>query len=499
MMSEHKALDSKRGISLRERLSFLLKDSVIFGGSLAISKAVALITFPILARHLGVVEYGRLDYFLFLSAFLVILFVFGQDSGVGRYFFDYTTFKDRSQLITQSLTSQLVGLALFVPVFWFSSGYLTPFMINAPDRSQLFNIVLFQLPFQVLISFSQNLLRWTLKRTRFLLLSLGSVVSQAVFLIIAILVFDVTTVGILQVFLISNVIFGFLGVYFIREWLTIPNGFHHLLAMLPFALPYGLISVMGAFSPSLERTFTEHIIGSNALGEYAVAAKFALLLGLIVNAFQMAWGPFFLNNYKRSDAADTFNWVLKLFTPFMCVCTLLIALFAKPLITIIATDDYVGGAVVIFPLAMALTIEGISWITEIGIGIVKRSHLIIYAYVANYITTFSCIFFLAPTTGLLGVGIGVMAGRLMKGLIASFLAQRAYPFPWEYRYILILIVLTIFTGFMSIWTQFAFGERVSAGVLLLGILFILVIAGIRIAKITTWQKLMESLRTKSTE
>lgn len=491
---QEKALQNRN--LLRERLGFLFRDSAVYGGASAISKAVALITFPILARHLGVVEYGRLDFFLFLSAFLLTCFVFGQDSAVGRFFFEYVDTRDRSQLITQSLIFQLAGLALLLPILWFFSEPIASLIIETPNGQRLFKIVVLLLPFSLLINFSLNLLKYTFKRTQFLVLSLGSAIFHGAYLVSAILVFDTDTVGVLQIRLIANTIFGIVGVYFIRNWLSIPKNFDHLFGMLPFAVPYGLICVLGTFSPTLERFLIEEILGPNQLGEYAVAFKFALLLNMLIQAFQTAWGPFALNIYKDSDATYVFNWVLKLFTFIICVSTLILTILSKSLIVTLTSGEYAGGEIVIFPLLMALTIESVGWITEVGIGFAKRSYFMLYAEFANYASMLLCVILLTPIVGLLGIGISVMVGKLVKALMTYFFAQNLYPLRWDYSSVLVIIGLTFFVGFVSIGVQSVYSESASNFVLVLGILVVLLISGFSMINISRWREFKKLLQAK---
>ena len=188
------------------RLKFLLGDATLYGGAAAISAGFALITFPLLARHFTVEEYGILDYFLVLASLLGIVFVFGQDLMIARYFYECEDLEARQQLISQSLVFQLLMLALFLPILWLGSEWLTRVMIAAPDRSLLFKIVLFQLPFLLLINFSQNLLKWTFARARFLIMSLGYTIVQAGLLVVAVLVYDVSIEGVLVVSLATSIL-----------------------------------------------------------------------------------------------------------------------------------------------------------------------------------------------------------------------------------------------------------------------------------------------------
>jgi len=460
-------------LSLKGRFQFLLRDAALYGGAAAISKAFALINFPLLARHFSVEEYGFLDYFLLLGNLLAIFFIFGQDSAVARYFNEYEETDTRQQLISQSLVFQLLGLALFLPLLWIGSEWLTGILIAAPERVLLFKIVLLQLPFLLLINFSQNLLKWTFARARFLTMSLGYTVVQVSLLVVAVLVFDVGIAGVLVVSLATSTVFGALGLFFVCKWLARPRDFGRLREMLPFAIPVGVISVAGVFPPTLERMLTDSLLGAESLGLYAVGTKLAMLIGLLVSAFQIAWGPFSLSLYKQADAGHTYNWVFKLFALAMCLAALTLTLLAHPLIVLLAKDRYIGAIVVVFPLAMGLAIRATSWITEIGIGISKRSHLSLYAYGVAILVTSAGILLLTPIFGLLGVGLGVLSGQIAIAVVASWLAQQAYPLPWQYAPVVLLMMLTMVSGFASLWMGEHLGMLV--GNLLLGGTMFLVI------------------------
>ena len=142
---------------IRNRVRFLVKDSVVYGSAAAFSQAFSLITFPLLTRHFAVEEFGVLDYFMVLSNFLVTFFIFGQDSGVARFFYEYEDKKDRCQIISESLVLQLAATAIILPLLWSSANWLAALFPEAPGSLCLFKIILLQLPFLLLINFSQNL------------------------------------------------------------------------------------------------------------------------------------------------------------------------------------------------------------------------------------------------------------------------------------------------------------------------------------------------------
>lgn len=445
--------DTPGELGHKSRLAFLLKDSVLYGGAAAVSKAFSLITFPILTHHLSAADYGAFDFFGVLATLLGILIVFGQDSAVARFFYQYEQVAERRQLISQSLAVQIAACLVVMLVLWKSTPYVAPWLVDTPERDRLFYLVLLQAPFIVLVNFSQNLLKWTFQRKPFLIISLGSVFASVAFISAGVVFFNIGLVGLLCISLGVNAITAVLGLFFVRGWLCVPQSFRYVRELVPYALPVGLICTVGAFVPTLERWLTNQFLGAEELGFYAAGTKIVMLIGMVVSAFQTAWGPFSLSIYKKDDAAKTYNLVLKGFSLGLSMCVLGLSIIAYPVLVLLASPRYAAGAVIVFPLSMALAVQAVSWITEIGIGISKRSHLYVYAYAVYVAVTAVGIWVLAPAFGLAGVAYGVLAGQVAKALIASWLAQKAYSLPWEYKGIaqLGVLLMVLSAAFFLVW------------------------------------------------
>lgn len=466
-------IDDPSGLGVRDRLRFLVKDSMLYGGAGALNKAFALITFPLLARHFSVADYGLIDFFSVLAALMAIFFIFGQDSAVARFFYEYEDEDSRRQIISQSFALQIVFLLFVLPLLWYSADLVSGKLSASPEADVLFRLILLQVPFLVLVNFSQGLLKWMFARTRFLVISVGSVALNTLLLLLAILVFDIGMAGVFQVSLAVQVVFGLLGLYFVRHWLAVPNGVGFLRELLPYAIPYGVICCVSAFVPTMERSLTNNLLGSHELGLYAAGAKVAMLIALVISAFQTAWGPFSLAIHKESDASHTYNWVLKGFSIGMCVAVLLLSAMSEGIIRILASNRYAGAGVAVFPLAMGLAIQGTSWITEIGIGFSKKSYFNLHGYTTFLVATGLAIFLLAPNFGFFGVALGVMIGHVAKAVTASWLAQRAYSLPWQFRPAFTVMACTLVIGLLGSWARSKYDAGVASTLYLVGAALIL--------------------------
>ncbi|MEB3220988.1 MAG: oligosaccharide flippase family protein [Candidatus Sericytochromatia bacterium] len=456
-------------LALSGRLSFLMRDSMVYGGASALSKACTLITFPLLARHLSTVDFGLLDLLLTALNVIAIVVVWGQDSAVARYYYDHEDAEERRQLISQSLATQMAWLAPVLLLLWGTTDGLAALLPDAPTASSLWPFTLAQLPFVLLQNVSQNLLKWTFERGRFLALTLGAAISQALLVGGAVVSGCASVQTVLVITLVTSATFGLLGLWFIRRWLSWPHDTRFVRTMLPFALPMGMMALLGALSPLLERGLLDGMLGAEALGLYAAGSKVAMVVAVGIGAFQTAWGPFSLALRQQHDAIETYNKVLVGFTAMACLVALGLAALAEPLVVGLASARYAAAAPVVFPLVLGLTIQATAWITEVGITFSRRSHLGLVAHVACLAASFTGMWVLTPPLGLMGLGLGVLGGQLVRAGLATWLAQRVHPLRWRYGPAVGMLAWTAGAGFSMPWAGAVGGNPMKALVATLGL------------------------------
>lgn len=445
-------------LSLGGRLRFLLRDSVLYGGASAFNKAFGLITFPIVVRHFSPAEYGTFDLFTTVATLLTFGIIFGQDSAVARYFYEYPDTPSRRQVITQSLLLQFAVIAVAIPALWLLAPVIARLLFaKTADAALLLRLVLLQVPLLLLSSFAQNILKWTFSRARFLTMSVGTTVLSALLLVLGVVLWNIDVVEALALLAACQAVFGLLGLWFVRGWLAKPRDWHFLRQLVIYAAPLGVIAIASMCVPALERTFILGFMGPSPLGYYVAGGKVALLVTLPMQAFQIAWGPFYLSLFKEPDAATTYNWILKVFALVMCAMVMALTAVAEPLTVLLASHRYSGASIVGFAIAMGYAVQAIGWITGIGITLSKNSHLSLYSYLVSLAVTVAAIYILILPLGLVGVAWGVLIGQFAKMAVEAWLGQRAHPLDWHYAGVIMLILVTLAAGLASQVVYEAFG------------------------------------------
>ena len=444
-------------MNVRQRLRFLVRDTAIYGLGGALNRALALITFPLLARHFSVEDYGLIDLLNTSLMLLLVILIFGQDSAIARFFYDDENNERRRQVVSQSFFYQLAIVSIALPILWFAAEPVAALMIDKHNGAAILKLMLIQAPFLILINFSQALLKWTFKRWHFLFISVGSTIVTMIGLVISITIFKLDVIDVFIVYLVTRATFGLCGIWMVKKWLTWPNGLSQLRAMFPFAIPFGIVCVLAAIYPVMERLIVKSLIGPYDLGLFAAGAKVAAFISLPVSAFSIGWGPFALSIYQQPDAINTYRIILKVYVLGTLVFALVLAAMAEIVLLILGSARYSAGAIIVLPLAMGLAFQSMAGITEIGIIISKKSSLKIYSYITIMVVGSTSMAWLGWLFGLPGIAWASMIGLLSGLIVDTMLAQRVYPIEWNFRPLIWAGLLCVLTGVLHQWTgaQFA--------------------------------------------
>lgn len=435
-------------LSLTGRLSFLMRDTALYGLVQFINKLLLFATFPLLAHHFSPSDFGFIDIGLFFASFVSLLILFGQDSAIARFFYDTEDKRERQQIIMQSFALQLIMMCGICALLWGAQDIVARQMDLSPAKTQALRIILLQQPVLVLFINCQNILKWNFQRVPFVTITLGYPLITLALLMVVTSQADFTLAEIFTSFLIGQALMACLGLFFVREFLVLPRKFQFLRPMMTYAWPIAVVAVAAAFMPLLERFFIQAFAGQDALGLYAAAGRLGMIAVFAYYAFQTAWGPFSLSLYKDETAAQTYRAVLRLYGFGISALVMLLAVSA-PLIFMFFDDAYQLGILLVFPIAFAFALESFAHILQLGISLSKKSYLLIYGYVSYVLTGMAGLAMVMVSgegASLLSMTFILIAAHFVKLLVQSYFAHRAYPIAWDYGHLARLIGLTAMIG-----------------------------------------------------
>lgn len=419
-------------------LKALGADSLLYGGSRALTAAFALITFPLIARILSPEELGQFALIQMLTLPLVPIALLGQDMAMVRFLSGEREDGEEANVSVTVVVIQVLGILLTV-LATVVVGLAFKDEISDVLGWPLFLVALFGIPAGVMFSFVLNLSKIKFLRGVFLKISLLQVVLYTAFLLLGVVVVRFGVYGYTLSIVGALLVASLAGLYMLRGRFRGGRLDRKLgRAMLRFGAPYILVTLLAVLMPFLDRFILSFRASVAEIGVYSVAVRYAGVLEMVVIGFKMAWWPFAFSSYSASGDSGLFGRTLAAYVIAAgCVVTGMYVL-SEIGIRLLAGETYTGATAYVLPLLVAGFLRGSQVILGTGIAISGRTFWAPVGSFAGIAVGLVAALALWPFLGVVSAAWGVAAGELIMLLTTTAIAQRFLPLRWNFRRALLL-------------------------------------------------------------
>ena len=424
----------------------LLSDTIIYGFVNAFTKLISFFLFPLLATYFSVIEYGTLDYVQSFTTFLVLSLTFGLDSALVRFFYDNDELQNRKQLITE-----IFYLELFIIFLYLSLALLLKDQIIELLQikiNSLIGIVILQVPFLLLINFSQNILKWTFQRKQFLTISITYLLTLLGYCLFGVYYLKFDLYYYFLGCLIIQIIYSLIAFSVISKWIFKLDKVIFLMKLLRYALPLGIVSIFTALYPFIERNLVLFYTSEYSLGVYSIIYKYCYIILIIIYSFQIAWGPISYSIYKEKDSQKKFNTVLNIFTLLVCQAILIIYFLSDYIFPWFFGNEFEKMYILIIPLSFAIGIQGVNSMLEASIHLSKKTNWILLINLI-YLGCFSTLIIWDEIT-ILKIALTICFSSIIKFIITCIISNRVYEIKWDLRQVTLILLSTFLFGIYAV-------------------------------------------------
>jgi O-antigen/teichoic acid export membrane protein len=271
--------------------------------------------------------------------------------------------------------------------------------------------------------------------------------------------------------LVHYLIFSIFGFYLVRDYLHIPRNLNMIPKLLMYAWPLGIVSILGAFIPVMERSLAIDLLSSEIVGYYSAGFRIASIASLFIYAFQMGWGPFWLSIHKSKESMHIYNRVLRYYSVFIVILVFLISSTSTFIFDFLAPDRFSIGVLSILPVLMGFSVQSIAWILSIGISISKKTYIELIVQIFVLLMTIAILKTIGKF-GLLGLAYSFLITRLFQSILLWKMGDFCYKLDWEYRRPVGFVLISMIFGICCSLVFINFGEFyfVLVNLLCLGVL-----------------------------
>lgn len=404
----------------------LARDFLVYGLGAGLSQSLLILLVPIYSRVFSVEEYGAME--LIQSGFILmsVLGLLQLESAAGRFYFEAENISSkRSQLSTGFWAILMISVLISIIFFLFAS-YLTDFFFSNQEYYSAILIVVAMLPFANLFNYFAVLIRFEKKPIAYgviTFIQLGITASLAVCLVVYL---DWGIEGVFYAQAIGFVAGLIFYIIFFRKFIKLQFDRNVLRKYFDFSLPM-VPGVIGNWANNHANRFVMlSLLSIKEIGIYAVAVKIASVFKLLEYAFRMAWGPYFIEQYKKPGHRKVYQRVLRYVVLAFAILICLFSLFAKEIIMLVTTPDYYSSILLVGFTGFAFALVAIGSIVGVGSILTTKTIYNTYSSFAGIGVNFGLLFLLVPKFGIVTVPISMLAGFLSTVICQWYFSEKLY-------------------------------------------------------------------------
>jgi O-antigen/teichoic acid export membrane protein len=420
------------------RLSQLCKDSLIYGIGGIFAKGLSFFLLPVYTRIFSPADYGTIEMLTVISSFLAAILVMGMDSAQSMYFFKV---KDEGRAAQARLVSAILqwrliwgGLIVLVatlmsPLFnaWFFQGQLT---------WEYFAIAFVGALLAQVMSQSAEVMRLLYRPWMYIGITLSQSVLAAVLVLSFVLLFDQGILGLFLGAAIASFVVAIFGWFLIRKYWQFDRIHWNLWPQLVrFGAPLVPAGMAMYFMNTADRWFVQYYHGSEALGLFAVGAKFALLLALAVETFRQAWWPIAMDAMHGEDGPETFRAIARFYLGVTSAGLVGLTVISPWLVRWLTGPDFHDAWPIVGVMGFQATFYGFFLIASAGIWKAEKTYFNLYLMSFAALIGLLLNWLLVPGFGGMGAAIATVITYLIW-IIASMIISESL---WRVSYPLLVL------------------------------------------------------------
>lgn len=430
-------------MSIVAQFNKLSKDTFSYGLSSALQKLITMFLFPIYSRLLSPADFGIQDIIL-TTVFIITLFlILGLDSGVMLYYYESKD-EDKTTLVSTYLLFEIGVSVPVVIIIWLFAPVLSDWIFNDKSLADYLRLGVASIPFSLIVGAILSTLRLTFQTRKFVVLTTFGVLLQITGAIVFVIVFKMGVKGILISILISNAVQSVLGFYLTYRNYRLIFSFNWLKKLLVVGVPLIPLALSMWIMNYSNRFFLVEYSDMESVGLLSIVNRVASIMLLFLSAFSSAWGPYAYSIAPDVELAKaTYRKVLTYFILGSMIAAMMLSLFSKEIIILLATSAYKEGSSMVFLYSLSSICWVALYIVGMGTGIAKKNYHNTIAVIIGALLNTLFNYLLIPTYGVLGAAYASLIGNLIALIYMFYAGQYYFRVSYEFRKILIVIFITI--------------------------------------------------------
>ena len=410
----------------------LLKGTSLYTIIMVAQRAMSILLLPIYTRYLSRADYGVLELLDLMVSVAGMLMMLRLGQALFYYYFHAADEAERDRYVTTALFSSaliaggvgVTGILLAEPI--------SLLVFSTAQYEDLVRIAFLGFAMEPPLNVGLSYLRVRNKMGTFVSISLARLVANVVLNVVFLTLLGLGAASLLWSRVITA---GVAALLLSRSILTTLPPLFRIAAIRNMAL-YGLPLGIGAVGDFLlhfgDRMFLSKTVSLTDLGIYALAYKLGMVVPFVTGPFFTYWNAQMIGIVRRPQGEYTYARVATYLLLILAVVALLLTVFTKPMLSVLAASEFHGAAALIPWIALAYSVRGMGSYWSNTFLLERRPALVART---TWMGGGACLLayaLLIPPYGLWGAVAATVLGFSAMAAYAFWKSQRVRHFQYEY-------------------------------------------------------------------
>jgi len=458
--------DSAPSRSLNRNIKELSKHSIIYGVGV-LSRISSFILLPIHTAYLSQHDYGILILVLSFIGIATVFTTYGLNVSFLRWYVPETDAQERKRIFSICYYG-IAGVTLLLTLIIVNtSASIADLLLRDTIYQPMLFIAGFILLMDALFHFPQILLQAQNKSFGYIGVVFLNVTLNLGLSYYLIVQRGLGINGALYSALIAGIGAFVVTIPLVLKNLTIHFSITKYIEFVKYGIPYVANYLFVVLIDLSDRLLLERFLNAENVALYSANYKLGAAMSIVVNAFRLAWHPFFLSLSNSPIAKHTFARVFSYFLLISCGIFLSISIFIDDIVRInvggfyLIAEKYWEGTFIIPWILFSYLISGSYVIFAAGIHIEKKTKFTPLFTGSGLLTNFIANIILIPILGIYGAAISTAIGYGVMTVFQYFTVQKFYHIKYEYIRLFKILVSTaiIFSAFKIYFSEATVGIK----------------------------------------
>lgn len=390
-------------------ISRLARGTLLYGVGQALGRSLTLLLVPVLTRFFEPAAYGILSVLTAFGLLLATVFSLGLGAAMAPSYFAAQTAEGKGATVWSSLALLLCSTAIMFLAALVGSRQISAALFGDPLYSRWVLLAVGATAFSVLSTPFRQCLMFEERARLYVLVSTISVLGTLLLTIWMVAILRRGVGGVLEADLLGQFATLLLFVGPALRDAPIRVRRQHVRELVLLGLP--LIPAFAALFILQygSRHMLQWLRGSVEVGVYTVGVNLGSAVGLFVSGFQSAWMPYFMSFQGLPRKAQfVFGRVCTYYVLAVGAVSLLVYVFARPAVMIVAAPAYHGAATVVGLAGTSQLLSGLFLVLLPGIYFAKEVQYLGLMQAAAALICVVLNLVLVPSFGYIGSALAVV-------------------------------------------------------------------------------------------